>query len=92
MDRSRRRRQFNRNLEEERTGRERFRFPLDMDEKEGREAPAKPAERSGKTSEDSDLIRGEQQKSLLGESRYSRKRPRRNTISKARAVPTAIHG
>ncbi|WP_271396691.1 DNA translocase FtsK [Salinicoccus roseus] len=92
MDRSRRRRQFNRNLEEERTGRERFRFPLDMDEKEGREAPAKPAERSGKPPEDSDLIRREQQKSLLGESRYSRKRPRRNTISKARAVPSAIHG
>ena len=90
MDRSRRRRQFNRNLEEGRTGRERFRFPLDMDEKDGREAF--PSERSGKTPEDSDLIRREQQKSLLGESRYSRKRPRRNTISKARAVPSAIHG
>lgn len=92
MDRSRRRRQFNRNLEEGRTGRERFRFPLDMDEKDGREAPANSAERSRKTPEDSDLIRREQQKSLLGESSYSRKRPGRNTISKARAVPSAIHG
>ncbi|MCC4721491.1 DNA translocase FtsK [Salinicoccus sp. RF5] len=92
MDRSRRRRQFNRNLEEGRTDRERFRFPLDMDDKDGRETPAKPAEREGKNLEGSDLIRREQQKSLLGESRYSRKRPRKNTISKARAVPSAIHG
>ncbi|WP_342387240.1 DNA translocase FtsK [Salinicoccus bachuensis] len=92
MDRSRRRRQFNHRLEDGHSDRERFRFPLDMDDKDGDETIKKRPEAPGKEQENSDPIRKEQQKSLLGGSRYSRKRPGKNTISKARAVPSAIHG
>ncbi|MFC3418434.1 DNA translocase FtsK [Salinicoccus hispanicus] len=94
MNRSRRRRQFGHNQDENHSDKERFRFPLDMDDLAQDDAISKQAEPepAAETRDQGDPIRREQQQSLLDDSRYQRRRPKKHTITKARAVPSAIHG
>ncbi|MCG1009377.1 DNA translocase FtsK [Salinicoccus sp. ID82-1] len=92
MNRSRRRRQFGRSMDENHSDKERFRFPLDMDDSAQDAALSQQEDRTSEQKSHDDPIRREQQKSLLDDSRYQRRRPKKNTIIKAREVPSAIHG
>ncbi|GAB3061439.1 DNA translocase FtsK [Salinicoccus sesuvii] len=92
MNRPRRRRQFGYNVEENHSDKERFRFPLNMDESIQNETTKVQEESNAGIKEDNDPIRRQQQQSLLDDTRFNRKRPKKNTITKARQVPSAIHG
>lgn len=92
MNRSRRRRQFGHNMDENHSDKERFRFPLDMDGPTQDETFKKQEKPAAEIKTHDDPIRREQQQSLLDDGRYQRKRPKKHTITKARQVPSAIHG
>ncbi|GAA3723882.1 hypothetical protein GCM10022378_12430 [Salinicoccus jeotgali] len=88
MDRGRRRRRFSRDFEDRNPSSENFRFPLDIgDEAKGSESSPDDFDEPSK-----DLIRQQQQKILLDEHNSRKRRASKFTISKAREVPSAIHG
>ncbi len=92
MDRSRRRRQFNRELDDERIERERFRFPLDLDD-EKNEADKSYRDKTIVDGDDSSsFIRREQRKTLFEETKKSERKESSFRISKAREIPSAVHG
>lgn len=92
MDRSRRRRQFNKDIDDEKEYRDRFRFPLDLDEGNDENEKSYNHE-SMKFDEESDsFIRREQRKTLFEETKPAERKESSFRIAKAREIPSAVHG
>ncbi|WP_020007473.1 DNA translocase FtsK [Salinicoccus albus] len=92
MDRTRRRRHFNNKNDGSGERNERFRFPLDVEEETGSHMEdSYNFEQPGNEQEDS-FIRGEQRKRLFEDTAKPEKQESSYTISKAREIPSAVHG
>ncbi|AKG74305.1 DNA translocase FtsK [Salinicoccus halodurans] len=92
MDRSRRRRQFNSALDDEKNYRERFRFPLDLDDEKNENDKSYRNEQMRDEDDSASFIRKEQRKTLFDETKKAEKKESSFRISKAREIPSAVHG
>ncbi|WP_411842051.1 DNA translocase FtsK [Salinicoccus sp. HZC-1] len=93
MDRSRRRRQFNRELDDEKNYRDRFRFPLNLDDENNEnERTDREDKKNVEEDEDTSFIRREQRKTLFEETKKTEKKNSSFRINKAREIPSAVHG
>src|SRR5690625_2825405 len=91
MDRSRRRRQFNREAEDEKSYRERFRFPLELDD-EKNDGESHRSEIVNDEDDSDSFIRREQRRTLFEETKKPEKKDSSIRITKARDIPSAVHG
>lgn len=92
MDRSRRRRQFNSELDDEKNYRERFRFPLELDDENNENDKAYRDEPVRKDNDSASYIRKEQEKPLFDETKKAYRKESGFRITKARDIPSAVHG
>lgn len=92
MDRSRRTRRFNNKNVDSDERKERFRFPLEVDEEERNRTDVSHSFTEDEDNSGESFIRREQKTSLFEDTDRHEKKEPGYTISKARDIPSAVHG